>query len=496
MIVIGGGPSGCVVATLLASWGHRVRLLTRVPDASRALANSLPPSTRKLLAQVGIAGTVDAIGYRTYGNTVWWGGADGRVEPFSADGTTWGYQVDRARLDPALLEGARAAGVIVEADVRVQQVDWSGDDSLVRYESPGGLRRCRAQVAIDCSGRAGVLAVPLRLRQHVTGGRMQALIGVWSRPDGWFLQNPTHTFIETCNEGWTWSLPVSAMERHVGIMVDGATSRLTRRTVLADTYRAQLALTQRIDRQVRGAALVRVFACDATVYTASAHAGPGYLLVGDSGSTLNPLSSFGIKKALASAWLGAVTAHTCLTSPDRAPGAHAFFSAWSAQTWQVNLARSRDFAIQAREAHQSEFWDSQAGLPVDDALLPIDEGALLGSAEARAALDLLRRHDTFVLTPPGGSTLVSMPIVRGHEIAMEPAVALGPRPRDVTRYLRGVDLVGLSELAPGYHDVPAICEAYAARYGDVHLPALLGALALLIARGLLRLQPRVTASHA
>ena len=38
---------------------------------------------------------------------------------------------------------------------------------------------------------------------------MQALIGVWERPGGWLLQDPTHTVIETCDEGWAWSLPTS-----------------------------------------------------------------------------------------------------------------------------------------------------------------------------------------------------------------------------------------------------------------------------------------------
>lgn len=483
--VIGGGPSGAVVAKLLASWGHTVRILTRAVEPTRALANSLPPSTRKLLAQVGVLDLADRVGYRTLGNTVWWGAREGQVQPFASDGSAWGHQIDRGRFDPLLLDAAEAAGAHVERDARVHHVDWAGDEGVVSFEAGGERRECRARFVVDCSGRSGVLAVPLGLRTYVPGGRMQALVGVWSRPDGWFLQNPTHTFIETCNDGWAWSIPTTCAERHVGIMVDGATSRLTRRQVLADTYHAQLALTERIDRQVRGAVLDRAFACDATVYSATRHAGDGFLLVGDAGSTLNPLSSFGIKKALASAWLGAVTVHTCLVAPERAELAQAFFSQWSAQTWQVNLKRSRDFALEALAAHRSEFWQAQAGLPVNETQLPLDESALLAADDVRAALTRLRASDTIVFSPGAAATRVSAPIVRGDEIVAEEAVALGPRAADIVRYVRGIDLVALSGLAPLCPDVPLMYEHYRARYGDVLLPDFLGALSLLVARGVL-----------
>ena len=87
VVVVGAGPSGAVAARLLASWGYDVRLLTRPIDASRALANSLPPSTQKLLAQVDLLDLVERVGYRTTGNTVWWGGREGQVQPFGAAGS-------------------------------------------------------------------------------------------------------------------------------------------------------------------------------------------------------------------------------------------------------------------------------------------------------------------------------------------------------------------------------------------------------------------------
>jgi hypothetical protein len=325
---------------------------------------------------------------------------------------------------------------------------------------------------------------------------MQALIGVWTRPDPWLLQNPSHTFIETCHDGWAWSLPTTDAIRHVGVMVDGATSSITRGPTLEATYRTQLGLTSRIDQQVRGATLDRVFACDATIYTATAHAGPGYLLVGDAGSTLNPLSSFGVKKALASAWLASVVANTSLTRPELTHDAQTFFSRWETEIWQMNLMRSRDFAREALATHQSAFWATQAEAPVDESVIPLDEAGLLTAPDVIRELERLRRADTVVISRSTKQTFVSAPIVRGNIINNEQAVALGDRPRDVVRYARGIDLVALATIAQLHPGVPEIYEDYCARLGRVPLPALLATLSLLIARGVLRADARVIGARS
>ena len=109
VIVIGGGPAGAAAGRLLAAWGHSVLVLTKPIDEARGLAESLPPSTRKLLAAVGVLEAVEAAGfYRTTGNTVWWGEADGRVETFPQAGEAAGYQVFRPAFDRLLIAQRRS----------------------------------------------------------------------------------------------------------------------------------------------------------------------------------------------------------------------------------------------------------------------------------------------------------------------------------------------------------------------------------------------------
>ena len=82
-MVIGGGPAGAAIGRLLAAWGHSVLILTKAPQGLRGLAESVPPSSRKLLSAIGVLDVVDRAGfYRTTGNTVWWGSDAPRVEYF------------------------------------------------------------------------------------------------------------------------------------------------------------------------------------------------------------------------------------------------------------------------------------------------------------------------------------------------------------------------------------------------------------------------------
>src|SRR5262249_30176931 len=212
VVIIGGGPAGAAIGRLLALWGHDVCIIARDADASRGLAESLPPSTTKLLTQIGVVDDVErACALRTSGNTSWWASNEQRVERFDAPG----YQVFRPDLDRALLDSAAAAGASVLTRTLARRVTL--DSELAGVEHDGGSVSGRFVVA--CSGRAGVVGRRFRVPQP--GFRTCALVGVWNARE-WPLPDATHTVVETFADGWAWSVPIDAITRHVGAMVGHA----------------------------------------------------------------------------------------------------------------------------------------------------------------------------------------------------------------------------------------------------------------------------------
>ncbi len=59
IIVIGGGPAGASAARILSAWGHGVLLLTKSQSPMPTLAESLPPSCRKLFRAIGVLEAID-----------------------------------------------------------------------------------------------------------------------------------------------------------------------------------------------------------------------------------------------------------------------------------------------------------------------------------------------------------------------------------------------------------------------------------------------------
>ena len=475
-VVIGGGPAGSSIGGLLAAWGHSVVILNREVPRSRGLAESIPPSTRKLLAEVGVLEAVErADCYRTRGNTVWWASHEPRIESFGSTVDALGYQVFRPDFDRVLLERAAASGADVRANARVQSVAFDAAGASVEYEEAGRRSTIACDLVLDCSGRAGIIGRRFRIPQP--GHRMYALVGVWTR-DGWDLPDETHTVVETYRDGWAWSVPVSAGTRHVGAMAGRAMPEHGTARALGDAYHAEMAKTTQLGARLRGASLQHVWACDASLYSATTYAGPHFMLVGDAGSFIDPLSSFGVKKALASAWLGAIVAHTRLVHPEREAPACEFFSDWERRVYATHLRRSREFARAACAEHPSAFWTARAETSIDE---PDDPAQV----DVRRDPDVQRAFEAFKaashidLALADGIRFEPRAVIRGREIVLEEALAGG------LRFAGNVDLVTLARMACEHQRVPDLFDAYCSRHAPVPLPNLVSGLSLLVARGIL-----------
>ena len=498
-VIIGGGPAGAAAARLLAAWGHPVQLLTRTVGRSRSLGESLPPSCRRLFDLLGATSTIDAAGFlESTGNTAWWGQQTSHTACF-ADGST-GLQVVRHDLDALLLGLAAAAGARVLTDALVADARLAPHDArpgpagaTVTYSTADTrTRTVEAQFVLDCSGRAGVIA-RRGFRVPDRGRTTLALTAVWTRPDGWGLGDETHTLVETYGDGWAWSVPVTRSRRYVTVMVDPRVTDLDRGHALTVCYEAEIAKTTALRRVLGGATRVTPpWGCDASLYHARTSGVPGMLLVGDAASFIDPLSSYGVKKALASAWLAAVVVHTSLTNAPLAGVALDLFNEREQEIHTASVRQSAQFFADAAAEHLHPFWTGRASIdgPADDrhSAPRVDVDALRQDQAVLAAFDSLRHGSAIRLRRGDHLRVEARPALTTRDVVMEDRLVLPdwpPAGRGV-RFLRDVDLVRLVELAPDHRQVPDLYEAYNRRCAPVRLPDFLGALSVLLAKGALR----------
>lgn len=445
--IVGNGPAGATAALLLASWGHAVTLSTK-SAGEHSLAVSVPPSTAKLFDVIDVAEDVAHADFiRSTGNTVWWGNRDARTELFAAGQRGWQLAVqDLSDLltRRAIAAGART-GASAEADVP-------------------------AAFVLDCTGRSGVLARSRQLREF-DGRRTVALIGEWRSERGWPVPDDTHTLIESYEAGWAWSVPTRRGTRHIAAMVDPQRSGLQRGGSPLETYLAEVRKTRAFRALIDGAALESgPWGWDASPYHSREYAGEGWALVGDAASFIDPLSSAGVKKALASAWLAAIVVHTSLTTPQLAAEARAFYSAREREMHQ-RLSREAErvlAAVAGEYAHP--FWEGRAG----------DDDEPTDAAEVRAAFERLKSREVFHARRGETLRIEPRPCVRGSLIVLEPHLV--DQDGAAVQYVHGVDVVTLVNLAPGERSIPNLYEAILRHCGPTPLPDFLLALATAVSR--------------
>ncbi|MGH9144350.1 MAG: NAD(P)/FAD-dependent oxidoreductase [Vicinamibacterales bacterium] len=488
VLVIGAGPAGSTAAQLLASWGWSVALVHRAATHP-ALAESLPASARKLLGFLGQIDRVDAAGFHPNdGNVAHWAGAVRATRTADA-----GFHVLRDRFDRVLRDAAIASRVRI-VDAAVQRVEMTDPLAVTCVTTGDGAATIHARHVLDCSGRSGVVA-RRGFRRIGSGYRTLAITAEWDCAM-WPSGEQTQTAIESYDDGWAWSVPLSPTRRQSTVMIEpGRLGRPTRGTrgagsscgvALQAVYDRELAKAAALTSRLSGAAQVSApWACDASIYDSTRAADEGVLLVGDAASFIEPLSSAGVKKALLSAWRAAVVTNTCLSNPALAAAAIDLYTRRERQVYADCMGRARTFFVEAAGAHDTPFWRRRAECVVAfdaiDAGSEVSDQAVASDAEVRLAFDQLRRAEHVRLRPSDALRFEPVASIEGREVVMRDALVV-PGLRAPLQFTAGVNLPALARLVTGREEVPAILAAYQAAVGPVPLTALLTGLSLLVAR--------------
>jgi flavin-dependent dehydrogenase len=510
IVVLGGGPAASAAARLLALWGHEVVMLPGGARRRMSAAESLPPSCRKPLGLLGMLEAVEEAGFlETRGNTSAWESEELRTLDFGAPG---GFQVERERFDAVLRGTVSAAGATVASGARAEGVRLveGGSGALVAWRTRAANGTIRARWVLDGSGRAGIVARQ-GFRVAHAGPATVSIVAVWSRDGAWELPDESHTLVEAYSDGWAWSVPIGGGRRYVAVMVDPRASGLDRGSGLEQMYRRELARTRHFCAFLSGAEAGPPSACVATPYSAVRYGGPGFLLAGDAGSFIDPLSSFGVKKALASGWLAAVVANTSLEAPAMTGAALSLFEERERLAESVYRSLAARYYAAGAERFGTPFWTSRAAArggaeaaPTEGApggeprrdlaweglaeaaggMLPLERG----DSRVREALDRLRSAPVLRLAASADVRREKRPLVRGRSVVLEEHLVAPSLPGGI-RYHRGVELPLLMELAPVHDQVPSLYEGYLRAAAPVALPEFLGALSGLLALGLLEAEP-------
>jgi flavin-dependent dehydrogenase len=327
VIVIGGGPAGATVSTLLAQRGLRVQLFERERFPRFHIGESLIPETYWVLKRLNMLPKMQQSHFvRKY--SVQFVNAAGKLSaPFyfwdnkpHECSQTW--QVVRSEFDTMMLENAREHGVLAHEGVRVVDVLFegkspSGRDAAsdgngaaaagratgVTIQFEGGARQdVRAKVVVDASGQNGLLQNRFRLRVWDPILNKGAIWTYWKGAyrDTGKDEGATIVAQTADKQGWFWYIPLHDNRVSVGVVAP-FDYLFKNRGDREQTYHEEVERCPAIKQRVATATRITgYFATKDYSYRATQVAGHGWVLVGDAFGFLDPLYSSGVLLALRS----------------------------------------------------------------------------------------------------------------------------------------------------------------------------------------------------
>ena len=313
VVVIGGGPAGSTVSTLMAQKGLKVGLFEREKFPRFHIGESLIPETYWVLERLNMLPKMERSPFvKKY--SVQFVNSNGKLSaPFyfwdnkpHQCSQTW--QVVRSEFDYMMLENAREHGVDARDGVHVVDVLFERDRACgVRIQDADGRRDVRAQVVVDASGQAAMLQNRLKLRLWDPILNKGAIWTYWQGAyrDTGRDEGATMVLQTVTKNGWFWYIPLHNDIVSVGVVAP-FDYLFKGRNGHEQTYEEEVARCPAVKERIGNAKRITGhFATRDYSYRAKEVAGNGWVLVGDAFGFLDPLYSSGVLLALRSGEMAA-----------------------------------------------------------------------------------------------------------------------------------------------------------------------------------------------
>ncbi|MBT2210202.1 tryptophan 7-halogenase [Actinomadura sp. NEAU-AAG7] len=371
VVVVGGGPCGSTVSTLIAREGHRVLLLERERFPRYQIGESLLPATvHGICRLLGVSEKVEAAGFTVKrGGTFRWGASPEpwtfafAASPRFAGPHSTALQVERMRFDQILLDNARATGVDVREEATVTSLLREGDrvSGVTWHDSEGVKHQTAARFVVDASGNGSRIHTATGgTRRYSEFFRNLALFGYFRGGKRLPPPNRGNIIAAAFPSGWFWYIPLNdeltsvgavllpeALERVRGDRAEVLQTLIGECPFIADLLDGVPRVTTGPYGQVR----VR----KDYSYIQDAFTAPGLVLAGDAACFIDPVFSSGVHLATYSGLLAARSINTVLTG---ALTETACMEEYEAR-YRQEYARFHDFLVAFYDMHQDQhsyFW--------------------------------------------------------------------------------------------------------------------------------------------
>jgi geranylgeranyl reductase family protein len=327
VIVMGGGPAGSTIASILAREGRSVVLFEKEKFPRHHIGESLMTDTYFTFKRMGLLEKLKASPFVRKYSVQFANAASRESRPFyffeaahHESAVTW--QVTRAVFDKMLIEHAAEQGATVYQGSPVKRVLFKGDRAVgVSVQMKDGSRQSfHAHVVVDATGQSAMLSNKLGWRVRDPKLKKAVLYsyfkGAHREPD---LNGGATLVLRTQpgSGGWFWYIPLEDDLTSVGIVADPGYLLKDRGQDLAKIFNEEIDRCESVKRRVEmGTRVDKIYSILDYSYRSKYNSGNGFIIIGDAYGFLDPIYSSGVLLALKMAELAADAIHDAFQNND------------------------------------------------------------------------------------------------------------------------------------------------------------------------------------
>jgi len=327
VIVIGGGPAGSTVASILSREGKKVVLFEKERFPRHHIGESLMTDTYFTFQRMGLLEKMKSSPFVRKYSVQFANPAGKESRPFyffealhHEAAVTW--QITRAQFDLMLIEHAGDQGSDVYQETQIKRVLFDGSRAygVEALMKNGTTVQFEAPVIVDATGQSAMLSNKLGWRVRDPKLKKAVLYSYFKGAHREKDLNGGATLVLRTpkgSNGWFWYIPLENDITSVGVVADPEYLVKGRGQDLAKIFHEEIEKVEACRRRVAGAERVdRIYSILDYSYRSTHNAGDGFILIGDAYGFLDPIYSSGVLLALKMAELAADRIHDAFKHND------------------------------------------------------------------------------------------------------------------------------------------------------------------------------------
>jgi flavin-dependent dehydrogenase len=320
VLVIGGGPAGSTISTLLARDGIDVVTLEKDRHPRFHIGESLLPSNMPLLDKLGVRREIEAVGMPKYGATFSSPWHDKTVEYLFGQALDkslpLAYQVRRSVFDEILFKMAASEGARTFEGARAGAVEFRPEGGArVTVSGDEGETVWQARYLVDASGRDTLLSSHFGIKRSNLRHNSAAVYGHFTGAKRLEGKAEGHISVYWFEHGWFWFIPLADGTTSIGAVCRPDYIN-ARKTDVTTFFKDTIALSPGLSERLAQATLTGPATATGNYsYCSDRMSGPSYLLIGDAFAFVDPVFSTGVYLAMLSGLWGADVVKAALKDP-------------------------------------------------------------------------------------------------------------------------------------------------------------------------------------